>query len=269
MGSRQPLRLARREGLPGGVRGGRGARQCVRDRVQEGPHQRFRLGKPERSRARERDGMALVRKGGGDGPEVGDVLGVQRSGTPCVEAVRRQARQQPAAGHEPQGVQGGGAPAGGGGVGGGVTAGAGEQRQGRVERQGHRGHGASAHAGSVRSYDRELLVGQRGAGERWQRSARRIPERDPPLSRQRRGQEDGGQPHRHGRVDDHSRPHRDRAGGACRTPRNHPVPHTPGHLPPLRRISCLRLYGRGLTIGPGAWSPVIGRTRQGTARDTT
>ncbi|EPJ39960.1 hypothetical protein STAFG_2960 [Streptomyces afghaniensis 772] len=52
-----------------------------------------------------------------------DVVRVQRAGAPGVVARGGQAGQQPAARGQPQGVQGGGAPAGGGGVGRGVAAG--------------------------------------------------------------------------------------------------------------------------------------------------
>ena len=141
--SRQPLRLARGEGLPGGVRRGRGAGQGVGDRVQEGAHQRLRLGQPQRARGRAAGPRGPVRQGRGDRPQVRDVVRVERSGPPGVVARRRQAGQQPAARDQAQRVQCGRAPAGGGGVGGGVAPGPDEQRQGLADRQRQRGDGPS------------------------------------------------------------------------------------------------------------------------------
>lgn len=140
---------------------------------------------------------------------------------------------------------------------GGVPACPGQQWQGLGDRQGERGDGASADSGAVPPYDRQF-----GPLARREPLAVRIPERDPSLAGKWCGQEDGGEAHGHRRVG----PHRFDLGNR-RTRRIHAVPHTPGHLPPLSRISCLRLYGRGLTIGLG--DPAGPGPGQGIVRETT
>ncbi len=90
--------------------------------------------------------MALVGQGGGDGPQVGDVVRVERTGAPGVVAGGCQSGQEAAARGEAQRVLGGGAPGGRGGVGGGIAAGPYEEGQRGVEREGQRGGGPAAHA---------------------------------------------------------------------------------------------------------------------------
>ena len=91
-------------------------RQRVGHRVEERPHQGLGLGEPERTQTGHRDGVRLGRHGGGDRPQLRDVVGVERAGPPGVVVGRGETGQQPAAGRQVQGVQRGGAPAGRGGV---------------------------------------------------------------------------------------------------------------------------------------------------------
>lgn len=183
VGAREPLRLAGREGFAAGVGRGGGAGQGVGDRVQEGPHQGFRFGQADRSPAGQGDGVSLVREGRGDGPQVGDVVRVQGTRAPGVEAVGGEPRQQAAAGDEAQRVQRGGAPAHGGGMGSGVAPRPGEHGQGFADGEDQGGDGAPADARAVRPYDRQFRVLARGrsrAGRR--RSVGVLPGRGPSTS---------------------------------------------------------------------------------------
>lgn len=216
--------------------------------------------------------MALRRQGGGHGPQVRDVVGVEWPGPPGVVTGRGQAGQQAAARGEPQGVQGRRAPAGGGRVGGPVVPGAHQVGQRLGERQRQRGRGPAPHAGAVPPHDGQL---RRPAGPLAvpvpapvpggrspevlccvYRPAVGIPEGDPSLAREWCGQEDGREPDGDGR--------RRRPGPPCL--RHGHVAHTFCHLPPVHPIRCLRLYGRGLTIGSDGLQPVPGTGRDATGR---
>ncbi len=247
VGAGQGLGFAGGERPARGVGGGRGAGQGVGHRVEEGPDECLRLGEPERAGVRQRHGVALRGQGRGHRAQVGDVVGFQRAGTPGVVAARGQAGQQAAAGDQPQRVQGGGAPAGGGRVGGRVAPGPDQQWQGLGERQGQRGDLPAAHARTMGS-DHGQLVGVAVGG---QRAAVGIPEGDAALAREGRGQVDGGEAHRNRGP---GPPGTLRALGH----RSRATAHTSCHLPPVRRIRRLRLYGRGLTTGSGPGARVTG-----------
>ncbi len=77
---RQMLGLAGGERGAHRVRGGGRARQRVRDRVQERPDQRLRVGQPGRPGAGHRGRVSLGRQRGGDRAQVRDVLGVPGAG---------------------------------------------------------------------------------------------------------------------------------------------------------------------------------------------
>ncbi|CAM5465138.1 hypothetical protein SFUMM280S_00461 [Streptomyces fumanus] len=103
--------------LPRGVggparhpRGGGGAGERVGDGVQEGAHQAFGLGQPQRTGAVHRHGVRLGRHRGGEQPEPFRVLGPQWTDTPGVVVGRGQAGQQQPARHQVQGVHGRRAP---------------------------------------------------------------------------------------------------------------------------------------------------------------
>ncbi len=105
--------LGRQPGLPRGVGGpGRqefgcgGAGQCVRDRVQEGAHQAFRVGQAQGTGVVEGDRVRLGRHGGGEMADPLDPLRVQRTHAPGVVLGRGQTGQQQPARHQVQGLDG-------------------------------------------------------------------------------------------------------------------------------------------------------------------
>ncbi|ARX82744.1 hypothetical protein SMD44_02157 [Streptomyces alboflavus] len=193
------------EGRADGVRGGRGARQDVDDSVHEGPDQRIRLWQQQRCPgARQGHGVRFRGHGGGDGPQVRDVLGGEGPGPPGVRVGVGQAGQQLAPGGEVQGVPGGGTPARGGGVrggvrGGGVTAvgvgadtGAGRSvgrpALGTPQQHPHtlphrreqRGHDAPARPGAMTAYDGQFPPSPRPRASRTRRLGRLPAVRPPP-----------------------------------------------------------------------------------------
>lgn len=152
--------------------------------------------------------MPLGGHGRGDRTQVGDVLGVARPGPPGVVVVGRQPGEHPAAGHQMERVQGGGAPAPGGGVGGPQVPGTGQQGHGLGQGKQQGGHIAAAYAAlfPVAPHDRDPgdphtrsvhLPVPGGTGAPQVGGVRkgvpfRVPERDTPLARERGGQENGG-----------------------------------------------------------------------------
>ncbi|GAA2806795.1 hypothetical protein GCM10019017_60680 [Streptomyces showdoensis] len=247
------------DGLPGGERGADGVRrggragQGVGDRVEEGPDQCLRLGQAERPAAgRHGHGVPLVRHGGGDRPQVGDVVGVEGSGPPGVVVVGGESGQQASAGDQVQGVQGGGAPAGCRGVCGRVVAGGDQQGQGVGDGQEQGGHGPAPCPRSVAAHDGQLAAGGGGGdgpggglgGGCRGRARSRVerlgtgqggalggPEGDPAVAGQGGGQEDGGSAEQ----------------AVC-----HGAPHLP--VRDGFRLD-LRPYGWGLTTGRSGTSP--------------
>lgn len=188
--------LGRRPGRPRGVGGsgrqefgGGGTGQRVRDGVQEGPHQRFRVGQPQGTGAAHRDRVRLGRHGGGEMPDPLGPLGVQWTHPPGVVFGRGQAGQQQPARHEVQGLDGDRSPehrrpmA--------VRAGtrACEHGQGGPYREQHGRHAHRLHTVAVGQCDRQASRGPRryGAG----RFAVGAPERDRAGACRVAGQEDG------------------------------------------------------------------------------
>ncbi len=191
-----PLRLPRGERPPRGHRRRRGAGQAVGDGVDERPDQCLRFGQLERSAPGEGGRVPLVGQGGGDRPEVGDVVGVERARAPCVDAFGGEPGQQPAARGQGEGLRGGGPPGPGGEVRGGAAWGSQEQGQGVGDGERHRGHGPAADPAAVRTYDGERTGCARfGEGVPVGR-----PEGDPPLPGDGGGQEDGGMAQQRGRL---------------------------------------------------------------------
>lgn len=191
----QVLGRAGRERRPHRVSGGRGTGQRVGDRVEEGADEGLGIGQPQRPAPGNGHGVRLVRQGGGDGPQMGDVVGVQGSGPPGVQVVGGEPRQHAAAGRQVQGVQGGGPPAGRGGVRGRVVAGRDEMGQGGVDRQGQGGHGTAPCAAAVAPGDGQLDALRAAVRRVGKRTAVRGPEGDPALAGQGGRQEHGGAAH--------------------------------------------------------------------------